>query len=313
MGLGDRVRGGLYGALVGDALGVPYEFHAAADLPPAEAIEMVPPAGFPRAHPGTPPGTWSDDGAQALALLDSLLTCGRLDLDDLGRRFVRWHAAGDYTPDGVVFDVGLQTRSALAALARGGPSDGGPAGVWDNGNGALMRVLPLVLWHAGDDAALVRDAARQGLPTHGHPRSQACCGLYVLWARDALQCGEAPFARAVARFREVAADRPDLLRELDDAVLPAFDEAPGGTGYVVDALRSAVWAVEGARDHADAVRRAIGLGEDTDTTACIAGGVAGLLWGEAGIPERWRETLRGRDLVEGLLARLSPPVPTPPR
>ena len=57
-----RIKGGIYGLLIGDALGVPYEFHPARAIPPANRIEMEPPAGFPRAHAGTPPGTWSDDG-----------------------------------------------------------------------------------------------------------------------------------------------------------------------------------------------------------------------------------------------------------
>src|SRR5450432_1002099 len=86
----DRLRGGIYGLLIGDALGVPYEFHDAGDLPPD--IEMEPPDWFQRAHRGVPPGTWSDDGAQALALLASLLEHdGQLDVDDFGRRLVAWY------------------------------------------------------------------------------------------------------------------------------------------------------------------------------------------------------------------------------
>jgi ADP-ribosylglycohydrolase len=62
----ERIAGGLMGLLVGDALGMRYEFHAPQDLPPPEEIEMTPPPDFRRAHVGVPPGTWSDDGAQAL-------------------------------------------------------------------------------------------------------------------------------------------------------------------------------------------------------------------------------------------------------
>src|SRR3546814_6455300 len=75
----DAVGGGLLGMLVGDALGVPYEFSPPDRIPKSERIEMAPPAGFQRAHPWTPPGTWSDDGAQALCLLASLLHCSGLD------------------------------------------------------------------------------------------------------------------------------------------------------------------------------------------------------------------------------------------
>ncbi|MCB0040398.1 MAG: ADP-ribosylglycohydrolase family protein, partial [Caldilinea sp.] len=102
----ERIQGGIYGLLAGDALGVPYEFHGAADIPPLDQIEMAPPAGFRRAHGSVPPGTWSDDGAQALALLASLLECGRLDVDDFGRRLVAWYERGYMAVDNRVFDVG---------------------------------------------------------------------------------------------------------------------------------------------------------------------------------------------------------------
>lgn len=72
----NKIKGGLYGLLVGDALGVPYEFHHSSQIPEYDLIEMEPPAGFLRAHSGVKPGTWSDDGAQALCLLDSLLEKG---------------------------------------------------------------------------------------------------------------------------------------------------------------------------------------------------------------------------------------------
>jgi ADP-ribosylglycohydrolase len=115
----ERIEGGLVGLLVGDALGVPYEFHAPGEIPPAEAIEFEPPPGFRRAHAGVPPGTWSDDGAQALGLLASLQEHGRLDPEDLGRRLRAWYEHGEFAVDGRVFDVGIQTGRALRALRAG--------------------------------------------------------------------------------------------------------------------------------------------------------------------------------------------------
>lgn len=287
----ERRLGGLLGLLIGDALGVPYEFHGPDEIP--KVPEMTPPPGFRRSHVGVPPGTWSDDGAHALCLLDSLITCGRLDLDDLGRRLSNWYHHGYLAVDGV-FDVGITTRSAIDAMARGVPAaDAGPRGESDNGNGSLMRVLPLALWHAGDDAALIADAARQSLVTHGHPRSQACCAVYALWARGVLE------------------DRPDPYEAALDVVARTFGEevavirafrSPRGTGYVVDALVSARVAQD-AGDYAAVVRRAIRFGNDTDTTACIAGGIAGIRDGLRGIPAPWREALRGKAALRALVAR----------
>jgi len=137
-----RVAGGLVGLLVGDALGVPYEFKEPKALPPASLIEYEPPAGFLRSHARVPPGTWSDDGAQALVLLDTLLVRGYVDLAHFSRGLVRWESEGFYAVDGKVFDIGIQTSRAIARLKAGGdPATSGPNSERDNGNGSLMRVL----------------------------------------------------------------------------------------------------------------------------------------------------------------------------
>ena len=300
----DRISGGLLGLLVGDALGVPYEFHVPESLPPRDEIEMTPPPGFSRSHRGVPPGTWSDDGAHALILLDSLLRCNRLDLDDLGRHLVRWHAEGYMTPDGNVFDIGNQTSVALSALRSGVPArSAGPKGEGNNGNGALMRVLPLVLWHRGSDAELLRDAMEQSLVTHGHIRSQLCCALYTLWARRTLQQATDPWSSAVAFVRETFATGTPERDELDRVIDPDGEPVPLGKGYVLDTLRSARWAVAQG-SYETVVKAAISLGHDTDTTACVAGGIAGLRDGVEAIPERWRSALRGMHLVAPMLERL---------
>ncbi len=298
------LRGGILGLLVGDALGVPYEFHRPEALPPAHALEFEPPADFVRAHHGVPPGTWSDDGAQALCLAASLLECGRFDADDFGRRLLRWYDDGYLAVDGVVFDIGVTTGAALRALRAGAPPlEAGPAGPYDNGNGALMRVLPLALWHRGDDRALVTDAHLQSRLTHGHARSQACCALYCLWARSTAAGVADPWRQAVASLRAIYGDAAPYREELEQAIRPDDDSPGRGSGYVVDCLRSARWAV-GQGSYEQVVRAAVALGHDTDTTACVAGGIAGLRDGVGAIPQRWLTGLRGTELAEPLLEGL---------
>ncbi len=121
----NQIAGGFYGLLVGDALGVPYEFKSAAQIPPLEQIEMTPPDNYPRTYAGVPVGTWSDDGAQALALLDSLLRCGKLDLNDFAQRLVDWKEAGKYAVGGIVFDIGITTNEAILNFMGSGEGTAG--------------------------------------------------------------------------------------------------------------------------------------------------------------------------------------------
>lgn len=303
MDMVNRKRGGLEGLLIGDAFGVPYEFHAPESLPPIHHLAFDPPQGFARAHGLVPPGTWSDDGAQALCLLESLQAKERMDAHDFAERLVRWYRDGHLAVDGVVFDVGIGTRAALDAIARG--RDALAAARTDeraNGNGALMRVLPLALWHRGSDEDLVEDAHLQTRVTHGHARSWVCSALYSLWARRELHDEPHAYEGAVAQLRRIYDG--DLRRELEEHVAPDAPAQGRGTGYVVDCLHSARWALSDASCYEEVVRRAVSLGRDTDTTAAVAGGIAGLRFGVDDIPDDWRETLRGRELFETMLCQL---------
>ncbi|GAB4580976.1 MAG: ADP-ribosylglycohydrolase family protein [Anaerolineales bacterium] len=301
----ERIAGGLWGMLIGDAVGVPYEFHAPHELPPRALLEMTPPPGFPRAHARIPPGTWSDDGAQALALLDSLLTHGRLDLDDFAQRLLDWYQKGSWAVDHDVFDVGIQTRQALQNLMDGVPAhQAGPNHERANGNGSLMRVLPLALWHTGADADLVHAAHQQSLVTHGHLRAQVCCALYCLWARRILDEVPHPWTTAVASLRDIYRPDSPAAHELNTHIRPDDPPSGKGGGYVVDCLNSARLALE-ETTYEEVIKAAIALGDDTDTTACVAGGLAGLGEGVGAIPARWLNGLRGKELVQPLLEKLS--------
>jgi ADP-ribosyl-[dinitrogen reductase] hydrolase len=304
LSLRDRLSGGLVGLLVGDALGVPYEFLSASELPARSEIEFVPPPGsLPPSHP-VPPGTWSDDGAQALCLLATLLECGSLDLLVFSRKLLQWIHQGEFAPDKKVFDCGIQTHAAFGNLARGVPPDrSGRSGEQDNGNGSLMRVLPLALWHTGSDEQLYADACRQSLVTHGHLRSQLCCALYCLWARELLLGKTEAWNLAAAKFRKLGHSGEAVAKETNFILDEAHRASACGSGYVLNSFWSARIAMQES-DYESVVRAAIAFGDDTDTTACVAGGLAGIRDGVAAIPERWRNSLRGRNIYEPLLHEL---------
>ena len=293
---------GMYGLLVGDAMGVPYEFHPAAEIPEWDKIDFNPPAGFERSYPEVLPGTWSDDGAQALCLLDSLLSCGGLKMEDLAGRLLDWVDSGLWAVGGRVFDCGIQTMSSLRAYASGtSPLKSGFVVPDGKGNGSLMRVLPLALWHEGTDGDLVEDAHKQSLVTHGHVCNQVCCALYCLWCRYTMQGMEvlAAYRQAVRYLEQYYAGQEAYLYELQCCT--AEGEA-SGTGYVVDSIRSTLYLVTTYKSYGDVIKGAISLGNDTDTTAAIAGGLAAVAYQD--IPESWIRRLRGQELLDVLFSRL---------
>lgn len=289
--LAHRFAGAVWGHLVGDALGVPYEFKSAAEV-----------ADVHWGKKGTwsqPPGTWSDDGGLMLALLDSLLH-GGFDLDDQGKRSLAWYRTDAYKP-GELFDIGGTTRAALQRIERGTPAiEAGDTGENQNGNGSLMRVLPIALTGLQlSDEDLITRARQASRITHAHPRAQLTCALYCLVARTLLQ-GEsdrwAVLTRALGTMDGhcAGADRDEL------AVIQAYKKRTGGI-YVVDCFWSAWDSFASAVNYEDAVVAAIKLGNDTDTTACVTGGLAGAYWGLRSIPEEWLRGLRGQEIVEPLV------------
>ena len=304
--LPERLEGAIYGHLVGDALGVPYEFTA------AEHIDEVVWRGY-----GTydqPPGTWSDDGALMLALLDSLLSVG-FDTADQSRRALSWRDEGAYAPGALVFDIGSATSRALGDLAAGTrPKQAGAVDAL--GNGSLMRILPLALvLREVDDEELVDRATRASRVTHGSAEAQIACGLYSLIVRRLLAAehdrAEVLVAargdlRAVLRSRGLAGSKEAASPPKAVAALEAFEGWPTreGSGRVVDSFWSAWDSFAAAANFPSTVIAAVKLGRDTDTTAAIAGGLAGAYWGIGGVPSAWHRGLCDRHVPQELVDRL---------
>jgi ADP-ribosyl-[dinitrogen reductase] hydrolase len=290
----DRLAGGVWGHLVGDAMGVPYEGR------PSNEVGIVR-FGAQGTH-SQPPGTWSDDGGLMLALLDSLLKAG-FDTTDQAHRALAWLVGPAYKP-GPVFSIGGTTEDALVRIADGVHAESaGGADESNNGNGSLMRILPLAL--VGFDlepATLLDRSLRSSSVTHRHPRSQVTCALYTLVAAELIR-GERDRAvaltRALANLESVVTG--DAALELQ--LIRTYEGRSGGF-YVVDTFWSAWDAFVAGRTYGETVIRAIAYGNDTDTTAAVAGGLAGIYWGVGGIPTEWLDAMRGRAIVEEVVARL---------
>jgi ADP-ribosyl-[dinitrogen reductase] hydrolase len=303
-----RLRGGVEGALIGDALGVPVEFQA------RSARKADPVTGM-RAY-GThrqPAGTWSDDGALLLCSIESLIQgdAPQFDPEDMGQRFVRWYDQALWTATGHVFDIGGATARALSRIASGVPAlEAGGRSSMDNGNGSLMRILPVALAARTLSPEQRRSWLEQASAiTHGHDRSCMACAFYAELIR-AICHGDAKeqaLNQARQAFSAAYADHEDYplfqyLMETDVTQLPE-PVIPSG-GYVMETLVASVWCWLTTDTYADAVLRAVNLGSDTDTTGCVTGGLAGCFYGVTALPKDWREALPRRQELDQLVGRL---------
>lgn len=278
------------GLVVGDALGVPVEFKQ------RDTYEVTDMIGY-----GTynqPPGTWSDDSSMTLATLESIGRLGKIDPADIMGNFFRWFEHADFTPWGEVFDIGAGTQRAISRYAKGIPVSGcGGDSIRDNGNGSLMRILPLAFVPHTE-----RDVFDISALTHAHPISQIACLLYISMA-DHLLAGDSK-EKAVAKGIQVIA--PEEYARLPNIHQCRRNEIKS-TGYVVDTLEAVLWCLLNTDNYRDCVLTAVNLGDDTDTVAAIAGGLAGVLYGvggEKGIPEEWIAQIARRDWIGQLCERV---------
>lgn len=305
------MKGALWGALVGDALGVPVEFQSRKKIALDPVTDMRAGGTY-----GKPAGTWSDDGAMILCTVESLL--GPYDLQNIISKFVRWYRDGYMTTDGDRFDIGNTTRAALDRYENTNSwQTCGATGANENGNGSLMRILPVCLatvdqtydtseWIVSWTSAL----------THAHPRSISACMVYnhiirVLLNDDACPQSNDIVWAIIDALKDDAPKHKLVEKELFDSILPklkdhiTFDHLKSG-GYVIDTLTASLWCAWHCDSFEQAVLQAVNLGEDTDTTGCVTGGLVGAYYGYDAIPEKWIDAVKGdgsRPDIENLINR----------
>lgn len=268
----EKLKAAVYGFAVGDALGVPYEFK------PRGSFECKGMTGF-----GTwdqPPGTWSDDTSLVLATCDSIRECGCIDPYDMMRRFAWWRYHGKYTAHGNVFDVGSTTEAAINNYVHGFPVlECGLRDERSNGNGSLMRILPL----AFVPNAKLEDVENISKLTHAHAKSIQVCKEFVYICKILLENPYYLIPKRITRIKR---------KDLKDIV---------STGYVVTTLEAALWCFGTSKSYPEAVLRAVNLGGDTDTIAAITGALSGIRWGISAIPKEWVDQLANKKLIDSCL------------
>jgi ADP-ribosyl-[dinitrogen reductase] hydrolase len=313
----EQVTGAILGLAIGDALGVPVEFRDRDTLERHPVVDM---REFGTHH--QPRGTWSDDSSLAFCLAESLVQ--GYDLKDLANRFVNWYNHAYWTPHGQVFDVGIATSTAIHELSLGTePIKAGGTEESSNGNGSLMRILPL-LFFIKDKPLEERFKITQDVSslTHRHIRSIIGCFYYLEYARQLLLGVEKyeafeqtknivnDFLKAQDFIdeREINIYHRLLLNPINDyEIRPIYDYKESeisSSGYVVHTLEASIWCLLNSNSYAETVLKAVNLGGDTDTTGCVVGGLAGILYGEESIPDIWRTQLVKSEEIRALAVKM---------
>ncbi|OKH17254.1 ADP-ribosylglycohydrolase family protein [[Limnothrix rosea] IAM M-220] len=307
-----QIQGGLMGLCVGDALGVPVEFSTRAERRNDPVISM---RGYGTYH--QPPGTWSDDSSLTFCLAEAIAEVGLGDElpEHLGRKMGLWLQQAYWTPHGETFDVGNTTAAAIRKMLDGvSPLEAGGSDERSNGNGSLMRILPLAFFAETLSYEELLDLAHNvSSLTHRHPRSLVACGIYLSIAIELVDNRgvETAYRRGTKRaqdFYENSIYRNEL-EHYEEVLLGSLEKLSTdeieSDGYVVNALEAALWCLLRHDNYADTVLAAVNLGEDTDTTAAIAGGLAGIYYGLEDIPKKWLDTIHKKDEILKLGDRLA--------
>ena len=315
----NKIKAVVIGHAVGDALGVPVEFMTREELKKNPVTTMIGYGTYP-----VPKGAWSDDTSMSLCALDALGE-GKINFDKVMVNFARWYYQDLFTPTGEMFDVGNTCSIAIERYMREQVSwrECGLTDERSNGNGSLMRIHPFALYTYFLDTNVKTKIEiielASGL-THAHPRSKMACGIYafVLWELldDARKFGnKETVRRGLRKARKYYACNPEfkhfsykLCRQIADCdhiwevegFHRATEEDIVSDGYVVNSLEAAIWCLYHTWTYKDCVLKAVNLGDDTDTIAAIAGGLAGAMYGYDAIPEEWRKALLKREYIEDL-------------
>ncbi len=292
---------GLMGFVIGDAMGVPVEFKSREELLKKPVTKMI-----GNGTHDVPPGTWSDDTSMMLATIDSINAKNGIDYYDIALKFSAFKNHAQYTPDNEVFDIGNTCARAIDKFEENheDPLTCGMDDINSNGNGSLMRMLPIAYYaiekHLKDNEVLELVTNISKI-THAHEISIMGCYIYVRFAMFLLNGKDKYSAYSMTKcvdytsFSEETQKCYERLLKEDINKLTINDIR--STGYVVDTLEACIWVLLQSENYKEAIIGAINLGDDTDTIGALTGGLAGIVYGYDFIPEEWKEQIVRKDYL----------------
>ena len=291
-----RSEGCLLGLACGDAVGATVEFVPRGRFPPL--TDMVGGGKFRLAL-----GEWTDDTSMALCLADSLLACKGFNPADQMARYWRWGEGGYRSVRPHPIGMGKNVVQAMRRWRKAGEPYSGSPDPKASGNGCLMRLAPVPIFYQGDLEAAIHYGRLSAATTHGSEDCLAATGLFAELLVRAL--GSTPSKAKLLAGPFTAPLSPAIQAVAEGSYREKGEAAIKGSGWVVESLEAALWCFWHGEDLEDTILRAANLGDDADTTAAIAGQLAGAYYGADAIPRPWRERLALGDEIAALAQHLA--------
>ena len=297
-----NLSNGIIGLAIGDALGIPAEFKSREELKRYPITDMIGDGTY-----NLPAGTWSDDTSMTLATIDSIISTGTINPNDMANKFLNWFRNAEYTATNETFDIGRTTLQSLAKyeLKLYDASNCGEDNEYSNGNGSLMRILPIAYYiyykDVTDNQEIYNIVKQVSSITHAHEVSILGCYIYVRFALELLNGKNKIEAYNnikkldYSMFNNTTIDK--YSRILNNNIQNLNEENISSSGYVVSTLEAAMWLFLSSNDYNNTILRAVNLGEDTDTVAACTGGLLGLYYGIESIKSSWKQNLKRYDYI----------------
>lgn len=296
-----HVRDGLIGLAVGNAMGVPTESSSRNDLLEKPVVKMM-----PRIRDGIPKGAWSDSTSLTIATMDALMNKG-INYDEIADNFVRWFTANQFCSMKESFDIGETTLKALVSYTQHleKAEESGLSGLYDNGSGSLIRMLPIAYYFVANkstDREIAEVVKNLSSITHAHEISVCGCYIYVRYVMNLLR-GTNKFS-ALAKVRELdysvfSKETLDCYhRILSGDLMNLTIEEINSSAYVVDSLEAALWCFLKSSNYKECIIATTNIGESTASIGAIAGSLAGIFYGYSNIPKNYLEDLRKKEYLD---------------
>lgn len=291
----NKLKNAIYGLAIGDACGVPFEFLRRDTF---ECNDMVGCKKYSVHQVDC--GVWSDDTSLMLCILDALQF---KDQDDIFEKYkensIDWFYNSSFTADEYgLFDIGGSCRLGIISL-KSGTINWRADEISSNGNGGLMRILPLAFLDFKDDEEVLEYIKLFNACSHNHIISHIGCLIYIKLAKNLLNG-----MTVEESIDNLNIDKKYQIKEYErifnKKILKVDVEKVKSSGYVVDTLEAAIWSIYNSNDYKSAIFTAINLGEDTDTVGAITGGLAGIIYE---IPNNFKEKLKNKKLIDATIKK----------